>query len=132
MTGRPWGFPGDRQGDRQPPLFVSTFLGKLGLIGVPGLLQLGTGGGEVLAWIAAAFILYFAAVMIGVRIHLPRNDYIKAARDPDRITDLPAVRGNFDKRTWVRWTVVRVVMSTTVLGCLPVPWRNTYARSETW
>jgi uncharacterized membrane protein len=99
-------------------LFVPTFLGKLGLIAVPGLLQLGTGGGEVLPWIAAAFIPYLATVMITVRIHLPRNDYIKAAGDPDRITDLPAVRGNFYKRTWVRWTVVRVVMSTTVLGCL--------------
>jgi uncharacterized membrane protein len=51
-------------------------------------------------------------------VHLPLNDAIKEAGDPDRITDLAAVRERFDESRWVAWNVVRAVLSTAAVGCL--------------
>jgi uncharacterized membrane protein len=38
---------------------------------------------------------------ITMAVHVPLNDAIKAAGDPDRITDLAAVREQFDEARWV-------------------------------
>jgi uncharacterized membrane protein len=52
--------------------------------------------------------------VITMRIHVPRNDEIKATTDPD-----PAVvRQRFDEATWVRWNRVRAAASTAALACL--------------
>ena len=72
----------------------------------------------MLPWIAAPFALYLAAFVITIRVHVPLNDEIKAAGDPDRIADLATVRGRFDEARWARWNVVRAVASTVALGFL--------------
>lgn len=95
------------------PPFLLTFFGALVLTGLAAALQLDDGG-ALLAWTVAAFVLYLAVVLITFRIHLPRNDAIKAATDPD----LAAVRRRFDEAAWVRWNVVRALASTAALGCL--------------
>jgi uncharacterized membrane protein len=59
-------------------------------------------------------VLYLAVVAITVRVHLPRNDAIKASTDPDLVT----VRARFDEAAWARWNVVRAVSSTAALVCL--------------
>ena len=51
-------------------------------------------------------------------MNVPLNDGIKAARDPDRIADLAAVRERFDEEKWVRWNIARAAVSTAALGCL--------------
>jgi len=51
-------------------------------------------------------------------VNVPLNDGIKAAGDPDRITDLTAVRARFDEARWVRWNLVRVVASAAAFACL--------------
>ncbi len=94
------------------PLFMLWFFGALVLAGAAAAL-LG-GEGSVLPWIAAAFVLYLAVVVITVAVHLPLNDALKAATDPD----VAAVRERFHEARWVAWNVVRVVLSTTAFGCL--------------
>jgi uncharacterized membrane protein len=100
------------------PLFLTTFVGALVIIGVAALLHLGEGGRPVLPWTVAAFVLYLAVFLVTVRVNVPVNDEIKAAGDPDRIADLAAVRERFDETRWVRWNIVRTVMATAAFGCL--------------
>jgi len=75
-------------------------------------------GQPAFAWIAAALILYVIVIAITFAIHLPLNDAIKAAGDPDRITDLAAVRERFNEARWMRWNIVCALLSTTAFGCL--------------
>jgi uncharacterized membrane protein len=79
------------------PLFMLAFLGALVFSGVAVVLYLRDDGGKQVPWLIAAFALYLAVVVITVAIHLPLNDDIKAAGDPDRLTDLAAVRENFPR-----------------------------------
>jgi uncharacterized membrane protein len=90
--------------------FLPMFFGALVLTGAAAVLS----DGDVLPWTLAAFVLYLAVVAITFRVHLPRNDEIKAATDPDSA----AVRQRFDAATWTRWNVVRSLASTAALACL--------------
>ena len=94
------------------PLFMVWFFGALAFAGAAAALL----GGEraVLPWIAAAFLLYLAVVVITMAVHVPLNNAIKAASGPD----LALVRERFDEARWAAWNVVRAVVSTAALGCL--------------
>jgi uncharacterized membrane protein len=98
------------------PLFMLWFFGPLAFAGAAAALV----GGEqsVLPWVAGALVIYLAVVVITMAVHLPLNDAIKAAGEPDRISDLAAVRERFDEARWIAWNVVRAVLSTTALGCI--------------
>jgi len=95
------------------PWFMICFLGTLVLTGLAALLHLGSAHRSALPWLVAAFVLYLITVVITVAINVPLNDAIKAAGDPDRITDLAAVRRNFSEARWVAWNHVRVLLTTT-------------------
>jgi uncharacterized membrane protein len=98
------------------PLFMAWFFGALVLAGAAAALL----GGErsVLPWIAVALVLYLAVFVITIAVHVPLNDAIKAAGDPDRIADLATVRERFDEARWIAWNIVRAVLSTAAFGCL--------------
>ena len=100
------------------PWFLATFLGALACTGLAAALHLRQDGWSVLPWIVAALVLYLVAFVITVSVNVPLNNDIKAAGDPDRITDLAAVRERFDEAKWVRWNIARAVTSTAALGCL--------------
>jgi uncharacterized membrane protein len=100
------------------PLFIPTFVGALALTGVAAALHLRQDGRPALPWVVAAFVLYLAVFVITIRVHLPLNDEIKAAGDPDRIADLSTVREEFDETKWARWNIARALLSTAALGCL--------------
>jgi uncharacterized membrane protein len=101
------------------PLFMLTFLGALALTAVAALLYLrGDGGGSVAPWIIAALALYAVVFVITVTVHVPLNDELKAAGDPDRIADLAAAREAFHEDRWVAWNVVRAIATTVAFGCL--------------
>lgn len=99
------------------PVFLGTFVGALLLSIGSVVLSLGEETRSLLAWVVAAALLYLAVLVITLRVNVPLNDAIKAAGDPDRI-DVRTVREAFDEATWVRWNIVRVVLSTAALGCL--------------
>lgn len=100
------------------PLFLATFFGALVFTGLAAVLHLGGDWRSVLPWILAALVLYLAVVVITLGINVPLNDGIKAAGEPDHIADLGTVRERFDEAKWVRWNVVRAVVSTAAFGCL--------------
>jgi uncharacterized membrane protein len=71
-----------------------------------------------LPWIGAALVLYLFVVVITIRIHVPRNNEIKAAGGIDRMIDPHGVRERFDEDRWVRWNHVRTFASTVAFGLL--------------
>jgi uncharacterized membrane protein len=73
------------------------------------LLHLGRPG---LPWIVAGLVLYVAVLVVTFRVNVPLNDALAAAGP-----DLAAARAGFEG-TWVRWNVVRAVLSTGAFGCL--------------
>ena len=101
------------------PLFMLTFLGALVFTGIAGVLyQRGDDGGSVTPWVAVAFGLYLAVVVITFAVHVPLNDDLRAAGDPDHIADLAAVRDGFHETRWIAWNVVRALASTAAFVCL--------------
>lgn len=75
-------------------------------------------GREELPWIAAALALYLVAFVITIAVHLPLNDGLKAAGDPDRITDIVSARRSFNEARWRRFNLVRVITSLAAFGLL--------------
>ena len=66
-----------------------------------------------LGWIVAGLVLYVAVLVVTFAVNVPLNDALAAAGNAD-----PAgVRARFEG-TWVRWNVVRAVLSTGAFGCL--------------
>ena len=100
------------------PLFLLTFFGGLVFTGLAAVLHLGEDFRSVLPWIVAALVLYLVVIVITVVVNVPLNDGIKAAGPPDSITDLAEVRERFNEAKWVRWNLVRAVLTTTAFGCL--------------
>jgi uncharacterized membrane protein len=100
------------------PLFMLTFMGALGLTGVATLLYLRGDDREPLLWVAAAFVLYLVAFVITIAVNVPLNNGLSAAGDPDRITDLAAVRAAFHETSWVAWNIVRTITTTVAFACL--------------
>jgi uncharacterized membrane protein len=100
------------------PLFMATFFGALLFSGIAAAAHLRGDARRTVPWIMAAGVLYLATVVITMVVNVPLNDAIKAAGDPDRITDLAAVRANFHEARWVAWNIVRTVATTVAFGCL--------------
>ena len=100
------------------PLFMAGFFGALLLTGLAAGLHLDAHSRPVLPWVASAFVLYLAAVVITLAVNVPLNDRLKAAGNPDRIADLAAVRKRFNEARWAAWNAVRTLTSTAAFGCL--------------
>jgi uncharacterized membrane protein len=98
--------------------FMFAFMGALAFTGVAAVLYLRGSGRSPLPWVAVAFGLYLAAFVITMVVHIPLNDGLVAAGDPDRIADLAAVRDAFDETRWVTWHAVRTIATTAAFGCL--------------
>ena len=98
------------------PLFMLTFLGAL--VFTAAAAGLHAGERSVLVWVAAAFVLYLAVVVITLAINVPLNDALKAAGDPDRIADLAGARDRFDEARWIAWNIVRTILSAVAFACL--------------
>jgi uncharacterized membrane protein len=100
------------------PLFMLSFMGALVLTGIAAVLYVRDDDHSVLPWVAAAFGLYLVVVVITIAVHVPLNDDIKAAGDPDRIANLAAVRDAFHETRWVAWNIVRAIATTAAFVCL--------------
>ena len=100
------------------PWFMGTgFLGAPVLSGIAALLHLDEGARAVLMWVVVALVLHLVTVGITVRVNVPANDRLKAAGDVD-VNDARVVREEFDERRWVRWNLVRVVVSMGAFAAL--------------
>jgi uncharacterized membrane protein len=70
-------------------------------------------------WVAGALGLHLVMVGITAAVHLPRNDALKATADLPAAS-LSVARADFDERVWVRWNLVRVLVSTGALVLLTI------------
>ena len=97
------------------PWFLFGFAGALVLTAAAAVLNRDR---RLLPWIVAALALYVLVVAVTVAVNVPLNDAIKAAGDPDTITDLAAVRRDFDEARWLAWNLVRTLATTAAFGLL--------------
>ena len=98
-----------------PWFMLTAFLGALVFTLAAVLTNLGR---DPLPWVAVALGLYLIAVVITFAVNVPLNDALKAAGDPDRITDLAAVRERFDEARWATFNLIRTVLSAGAFVCL--------------
>jgi uncharacterized membrane protein len=97
------------------PWFMATaFLGAIVCTVAAGLANRGT---AAMSWIIAALVLYLAAVVITMAVHVPLNNTIKAAGDPGHI-DVALARQRFRESRWAAWNLVRVAATTSAFGLL--------------
>ena len=73
---------------------------------------------SVRPWIIVALILYLVALVVTFAVNVPLNDALKAAGDPDHITNLAHVRQQFHEARWAAWNIVRTITSTAAFACL--------------
>ena len=100
------------------PVFMFAFGGALGLTGIAVVLYVRDDNHSVLPWVAVAFGLYLVVFVITVAVHVPLNDDIKAAGDPDSVANLAAVRDAFHATRREVWNAVRAVLSSAAFVCL--------------
>jgi uncharacterized membrane protein len=90
------------------PWFIGgTFLGAIGLTAVAAIINRGEPSNH---WVVAALGAYVLVIIITIAVHVPLNDAIKAAGDPDHI-DLRAVRIAFRESRWASWNLIRTGLS---------------------
>ena len=73
---------------------------------------------SALPWIIAALTLYLAALVVTFAVNVPLNDALKAAGDPDHITNLAHVRQQFHETRWATWNLIRTITTTLAFGSL--------------
>lgn len=100
------------------PWFMTAFFGALILIGLSAVLQLGADTRKALPWLIAAFVLYFIGIVITMAVNVPLNDALRAAGDPDHISNLAKVRQDFNEARWSAWHIVRTLTSTAAFGII--------------
>ena len=100
-----------------PWFMVSAFLGAPVLTLVAALLHLGGDERSVLVWVAVSLVLDLVSMGITGGINVPANNRLKAAGDAELI-DVAAARSEFDEGRWVRWNLVRVVLSVAAFTVL--------------
>jgi uncharacterized membrane protein len=99
------------------PAFFLAFLGAPALAAV-ALVQARRSGSPAMAgWIVAGLALYTVMVVITFAVHIPLNEDLRTAGEPDRIENLAAVRDDF-VTPWVAWDIVRTLATTAAFGAL--------------
>jgi uncharacterized membrane protein len=109
----------------QNALFFVIFFGALIVTVIAGLLFLGADRKAPLIWIGIGLVLYIATLAITIAGNIPLNNLLDAAGDPDRITDLAALRERYEA-PWVRLNNLRTVTSTLAFAALC--WASLIAR----
>lgn len=101
------------------PVFLAAYTGGLLLSAAALVLHWIDGERGALPWIAAGLVLYLVVLVITGRVNVPLNEQLDAAGDPSRITDLGAVRRQFEDR-WVTWNVIRSIVNVAAFAFLAI------------
>ncbi len=100
-----------------PWFMVTAFLGAPILTAAAAPFYLSEPARGVLVWIVVALVLDIVTIVITVGVNVPANDRLKAVGEVDEVRAATA-RSEFDERRWVRWNLVRVVLSVGGFGAL--------------
>jgi uncharacterized membrane protein len=101
----------------QNPAFPLSFTGALVLTALAAVLQRRHGPGVAMRWTVAALVLYGIVLAVTAGLHIPLNNEIDQAGDPDRINDLAHVRNQFEG-PWVAGNIVRTLLSNAAVAAL--------------
>ena len=99
------------------PVFMTAFMGGLIVTIAALVLHLGSEHRSALPWIVAGLVLYIGVLVITGRFNIPLNDKLMAAGDPNAISDVAAVREQFED-TWNTWNAVRTLVNIAAFCCL--------------
>jgi uncharacterized membrane protein len=99
------------------PAFFLAFLGAPALAAVALVQARRSRPAKTARWIVAGLSFYAVMLVVTFAIHVPLNDDLRDAGDPDRIQNLAAVRDDF-VTPWVAWEIVRTLASTAAFGSL--------------
>jgi uncharacterized membrane protein len=99
------------------PVFPLAFTVALVLTAAAAVLQRRRGPALAMGWTVAALALYGVVLTVTSVLHVPLDEDIDAAGEPDRIADLALVRERF-AGPWVAGNVVRTVACTAVVAAL--------------
>jgi uncharacterized membrane protein len=99
------------------PAFFLVFLGAPALTAVALVQARRSGAPKIARWIIAGLALYTVMFVITFAVHIPLNDDLENAGDPDRIDNLAEVRDDF-VTSWVAWDIVRTLATTAAFGSL--------------
>ena len=99
------------------PVFPLTFTLALLLLIGSVVVQAWQHRGPVLRWLVVALALYLVVLAITGGLHIPLNEQIDAAGDPDRHHDLARVREQFET-PWVVGNVVRTLVCAAALAAM--------------
>jgi uncharacterized membrane protein len=97
--------------------FTVVLGGAFGFTAVAAFLQHRRGQRVAARWIMAALGFYVVALAITTGVHFPLNDALVGAGDPGGITDLAALRDDFE-RPWTVANVARTLTCVLALVCL--------------
>ena len=97
------------------PVFIATFLGAPVLAGAAAVVA----GPQARPWAIAATVLAVGTLAISFAGNIPLNNALDAAGPVDKITDLAAVRADFES-LWVRLNIGRCFTSAGALACLAI------------
>lgn len=92
--------------------FGGCFAGALVFSVLAAVLHLDADRRPALPWIAAGAGLYLLVLVVTFAVSVPLNDRLAAATG-----DPAAARAAFET-AWVRWNVLRTVLSAAAFGCL--------------
>ena len=98
-------------------MFPLSFAAALVLTALAAVLQRRHGPWVAVRWTVAALVLYGIVVAVTAGLHIPLNDEIDQAGDPDRIADLAHVRNQFEG-PWVVGNIVRTLFSIAAVAAL--------------
>jgi uncharacterized membrane protein len=99
------------------PAFFAVLLGAP-VLGAVALVQARRSGATTtVRWIAAGLAFYAVMVVVTFAVHIPLNEDLEQAGDPDRIENLAAVRDDF-VTPWVAWDIVRTLATTAAFASL--------------
>jgi uncharacterized membrane protein len=99
------------------PAFFLVLLGAPALATVALVQARRSGQAKIAGWIVAGLALYTVMIVITFAVHIPLNDDLKQAGDPDRIANIAQVRDDF-VTPWVAWDIVRTLATTAAFGSL--------------
>jgi uncharacterized membrane protein len=99
------------------PAFFLVLFGAPVLAGVALAQARRSGQAKTAGWIVAGLALYAVMVIVTFAVHIPLNDDLVNAGDPDTIEDLAAVRDDF-VTPWVAWDIVRTLATTAAFAAL--------------
>jgi uncharacterized membrane protein len=99
------------------PAFFLTLFGAPALAAVALVQARRSGSPRIAGWITAGLVLYAVMIVITFAVHLPLNEDLRQAGNPDNIENLAAVRDDF-VTPWVAWDIVRTLATTAAFASL--------------